>query len=346
VAVVDAQGRVATHTGERCIAHAGHQAGEHFSAQANMMASPEVWPAMAQAFERAAGPLQRRLAAALHAAEANGGDARGRQSAAILVAPAAGEPWRTTVDLRVDDDPEPLHELDRLLDLHDAYDLASEGDDLTGAGRHEEAGDRYERASALAPGNHELLFWAGLAAAQTGDLPTALQRVRRAIELQPGWAELLDRLEPDIAPGRGRGRARGALTGEDWVEEVVALPGGGDLVVARPRDAAALLDEERFAAEDEFLPVLGDLWPSARALAGSWPGGGSGGCGSSSSAAAWACRASSPPTAARARARRTGRRRPWRPRRPTRGATGSRWRASWWTGAPPTRSWRARPGTS
>ena len=201
VAVVDAQGRVATHSGERCIAHAGHTAGEHFSAQANMMASPEVWPAMAQAFERAAGPLQRRLAAALHAAEAHGGDARGRQSSAILVVPAEGEPWRTAVDLRVDDDPEPLRELDRLLDLRDAYDLASEGDDLTGAGRHEEAGDRYERASALAPGNHELLFWAGLAAAQTGDLPTALQRVRRAIELQPGWAELLDRLEPDIAPG-------------------------------------------------------------------------------------------------------------------------------------------------
>ena len=201
VAVVDGQGRVATHTGERCIAFAGHQDGEHFSAQANMMASPEVWPAMAQAFERAAGPLHRRLAAALHAAEAHGGDARGRQSAALLVAPAEGEPWRTTVDLRVDDDPEPLQELDRLLDLGDAYELASQSDDLAGAGRHEEAGDRYERASALAPGNHELLFWAGLAAAQTGDLPTALQRVRRAIELQPGWAELLDRLEPDIAPG-------------------------------------------------------------------------------------------------------------------------------------------------
>jgi uncharacterized Ntn-hydrolase superfamily protein len=201
VGVIDARGAVAAHTGERCIAHAGHEVGEGCSAQANMMASPEVWPAMRQAFERAAGPLQRRLAAALHAAEAHGGDARGRLSSAIVVAPASGEPWRTAVDLRVDDHPEPLQELDRLLDLRDAYDLASEGDDLTGQGRHEEAGDRYERASALAPDNHELLFWAGLAAGQTGDLPTALQRVRRAIELQPGWAELLDRLEPDIAPG-------------------------------------------------------------------------------------------------------------------------------------------------
>jgi uncharacterized Ntn-hydrolase superfamily protein len=200
VAVVDAQGRVAVHTGEGCIAFAGDQAGDGFSAQANMMASPDVWPAMAQAFERATGSLQRRLLAALHAAESRGGDARGRQSAALLVVPAAGEPWRTLTDLRVDDAPEPLHELDRLADLHDAYALATQGDDLAGAGDHAGAAERYEAASALAPDNHELLFWAGLAAAQNGDLPTALERVRRAIDLQPGWRGLLDRLEPEIAP--------------------------------------------------------------------------------------------------------------------------------------------------
>jgi uncharacterized Ntn-hydrolase superfamily protein len=207
VAVVDAQGRVAVHTGERCIAFAGHESGDGFSAQANMMSAAAVWPAMAQAFARAAGPLARRRRAALHAAEAQGGDARGRQSAALLVVPPAGEPWRTTVDLRVDDDPEPVEQLERLADLRDAYDLATEGDELTGEGRHAEAGDRYERASALAPGNHELLFWAGLAAAQAGDLPTALQRVERAIELQPGWGELLERLEPDVAPGAAAVRA-------------------------------------------------------------------------------------------------------------------------------------------
>jgi tetratricopeptide (TPR) repeat protein len=200
VAIVDAGGRVAVHTGEGCIAYAGDQGGDGYSAQANMMASPEVWPAMARAYETAVGPLSRRLLAALHAAEAQGGDARGRQSAAIVVAPAEGEPWRTTVDLRVDDHPEPLAELDRLHDLADAYDLATQGDDLAGLGRHDEAGDRYTRAAALAPDNHELLFWAGLAAAQAGDMPLALQRVRRAIELQPGWRDLLGRLQPDIAP--------------------------------------------------------------------------------------------------------------------------------------------------
>lgn len=201
VAVVSAAGRVAVHTGERCIQAAGHEQGASWAAQANMMAAPTVWSAMAQAYERASGPLARRLVAALHAAEAQGGDARGKQSCALLVTPAAGEPWRTSVDLRVDDHPEPLAELDRLLDLHDAYDLASQGDELAGLGRHAEAGDRYERASLLAPGNHELLFWAGLAAGVEGDLPTALERVRGAIALQPGWRELLDRLEPDIAPG-------------------------------------------------------------------------------------------------------------------------------------------------
>ena len=200
VAVVDARGDVAVHTGAGCIAFAGHERGEGFSAQANMMASPEVWPAMARAFDTAVGPLSRRLLAALHAAEAQGGDARGRQSAAIVVAPGEGEAWRRRVDLRVDDHPEPLAELDRLHDLADAYELATQGDDLAGEGRHDEAGDRYRRASALAPDNHELLFWAGLAAAQSGDMPTALARVRRAIELQPGWRYLLDRLEPDIAP--------------------------------------------------------------------------------------------------------------------------------------------------
>jgi uncharacterized Ntn-hydrolase superfamily protein len=201
VAIVDAHGEVATHTGDGCIAYAGHQAGAQFSAQANMMASPDVWPAMAAAFEAAAGPLARRLLAALNAAESSGGDARGRQSSALVVAPAEGEPWQRAVDVRVDDHPEPLRELERLLDLADAYAIASEGDDLVGQGRHAEAGERYRLASERAPGNHELLFWSGLATARAGDVALGLDQVREAIRLQPGWMELLGRLEPEIAPG-------------------------------------------------------------------------------------------------------------------------------------------------
>jgi uncharacterized Ntn-hydrolase superfamily protein len=200
VAVIDAQMRTAVHTGEGCIDHAGHVEGEGFSVQANMMAAPAVWPAMAEAFAAAEGPLTRRLLAALDAAEAAGGDVRGRQSAALLVVPSHGDPWSTVADLRVEDDPEPLTELRRLLDLGDAYALATEGDDLTGEGRHAEAGECYRRAAELAPGNHELIFWAGLGLAQAGDLDGGVEHVRRAIDLQPGWRDLLGRLEPEIAP--------------------------------------------------------------------------------------------------------------------------------------------------
>ncbi len=117
VAVVDAGGVTATHTGGGCMDHAGHEAGDGFSAQANLMASPQVWPAMAAAFSGADGPLARRLLAGLEAAEAAGGDVRGRQSAALLVVPAEGEAWRRRVELRVEDSAEPLAELGRLLNL-------------------------------------------------------------------------------------------------------------------------------------------------------------------------------------------------------------------------------------
>jgi uncharacterized Ntn-hydrolase superfamily protein len=200
VAVVDGAGQVAAHTGSGCIEHAGHVEADGFSAQANMMRSPEVWPAMAAAFEGAEGSLSRRLLAALYAGEGAGGDVRGRQSASLVVVPPRGEPWEREVELRVEDHPQPLAELRRLLDLHEAYRLATEGDDLVGEGRHAEAGERYRRASEVAPDNHELLFWSGLALAQGGELDEGAERVRRAIQLEPGWAELLPRLSEDVAP--------------------------------------------------------------------------------------------------------------------------------------------------
>ncbi len=201
VAVVDAKGGVGAHTGTGCIPHAGDAQGDGFSVQANMMASAGVWPAMAEAFGAADGPLARRLLAALEAAEAAGGDVRGRQSAALLVVPASGDVWEKVADLRVEDDPEPLAELGRLLDLSDAYGVATEGDDLVGEGRHAEAAERYRRASELVPDSDELLFWAGLGVAQGGDVAEGARYVRRAIELHDGWRELLARLDPEIAPG-------------------------------------------------------------------------------------------------------------------------------------------------
>jgi uncharacterized Ntn-hydrolase superfamily protein len=201
VAVVDAGGAIAVHTGEGCIPQAGHVEGDGYSAQANMMASAEVWPTMAEAFGAAQGPLARRLLAALEAAEAAGGDVRGRQSAALLVVPSGGETWQKVADLRVEDDPEPLAELTRLLDLSDAYGVATEGDDLVGEGRHAEAAERYRKASELAPESAELMFWAGLGVADAGEVDEGADYVRRTIELHAGWRELLARLHPEIAPG-------------------------------------------------------------------------------------------------------------------------------------------------
>jgi uncharacterized Ntn-hydrolase superfamily protein len=119
---------------------------------------------------------------------------------AILVVPAAGEGWEKVIDLRVEDHPDPLSEMRRLVTLHDAYALADHADELVNDGRHDEAADLYQQASAMAPQNHELMFWSGLGAAQAGDIDTGLTRVRRAIEMHPAWRELLERLPPDVAP--------------------------------------------------------------------------------------------------------------------------------------------------
>jgi uncharacterized Ntn-hydrolase superfamily protein len=207
VGVVDARGGVAVHTGPDCIAHAGHAEGRHWTCQANMMERETVPAAMSAAFETASGDLADRLLAALHAAEGEGGDVRGRQSAALLVVPAEGEAWRARIDLRVEDHDRPLDELGRLLGLWRAYELAGAADELMAAERFEEAGALYRRAADLAPGSDELLFWAGLAIAHAGELDEGVAAVRRAAEVQPNWLVLLDRLSPDFAPAGAAVRA-------------------------------------------------------------------------------------------------------------------------------------------
>jgi uncharacterized Ntn-hydrolase superfamily protein len=200
VAVIDARGGLSVHTGADCIAEAGHVAGEHWSCQANMMARATVPAAMSEAFATARGPLADRLMSALRAAEGEGGDVRGRQSAAMAISAAEGEPWRKTVDLRVDDHRAPLDELQRLLTLQRAYELAGAADELMAAGRAQEAGELYRRAAGLAPDSDELLFWAGLALANAGELDEGVAAVRRAADKQPNWLVLLDRLSDAFAP--------------------------------------------------------------------------------------------------------------------------------------------------
>ena len=220
VAMVDARGGVAAHTGPRCIPAAGHHVGEAYSVQANMMESELVWPAMAEAYEAAkgsGGDLAERLMQALEAAEAAGGDIRGRQSAAMLVvrAESTGRPWEDRViDLRVEDHPEPLAELRRLLRLRRAYDLTDEGDAHLAAGNTDAARDAYGAATAQAPEVVELAFWAAVALFTSGQREAALGRFRDVFSREPVWAELVPRLA-DVG-----------LFPEDGVAEVVSASPG------------------------------------------------------------------------------------------------------------------------
>ncbi|HUA10581.1 MAG TPA: DUF1028 domain-containing protein [Solirubrobacteraceae bacterium] len=197
--IVDAHGHAASYTGPDCIPYAGDVVGEGFACQANMMAREGVPEAMAGAFRHADGELAERLLAALRAAEQAGGDVRGRQSAALVVAPVSGEPWRTRVEVRVDDSPQPLDELARLVRLARAYELAGAADELLAEGEGESANALYLRAAELAPEADELAFWAGIGVAGS-DMERGLELVRRAVAVKDSWLVLLERLPADLAP--------------------------------------------------------------------------------------------------------------------------------------------------
>jgi uncharacterized Ntn-hydrolase superfamily protein len=197
VAMVDAQGRVAAHTGAKCIQAAGHETGEGFTVEANLMDQATVWPAMAKAYRGATGDLADRLLAALRAAQAEGGDIRGRQSAAILIVKgkASGQPWNDRLfDLRVEDHPDPLKELGRLIQLRRAYRHMDEGDGFVTAGKWAEAKTAYEAAARLAPGIWEMPFWQAVALASSGRSNEALPIFKQVFAAEPFWKRLVPRL--------------------------------------------------------------------------------------------------------------------------------------------------------
>ncbi len=197
VAVVDTTGSVATHTGERCIAHAGHIIGESFSVQANMMATADVWPAMADTYRHSETAFAERLLSALEAGQAAGGDVRGQQSAALLVVRGAssGKPWAdTVVDLRVEDNAEPIRELRRLLTLDRAYEHMNRGDQLLAADQVEQALQAYRRAADIAPHVKELPFWHAVTLADLGRLEEALPIFHDVFAHHPGWRTLIQHL--------------------------------------------------------------------------------------------------------------------------------------------------------
>lgn len=197
VAILNAQGEVATHTGKRCIADAGHIEGEGFSVQANMMANSSVWPAMADAYRAAHGSLAERMMAALDAAQSAGGDIRGRQSASLLVvAPvSSGRPWSDRlIDLRIEDHEYPLVELRRLLRLQNAYVNMNKGDDLLSQGLVDQALQAYRSAAEIAPEIWELPFWHAITLAELDRLEEALPIFAEVFRAEPQWVELLKRL--------------------------------------------------------------------------------------------------------------------------------------------------------
>lgn len=166
VAIIDNKGNVAAHTGKNCIDYADHIKGDNFSVQSNMMLNNKVSKAMSDAFEKNKGkPLAERMLLALEAAQSVGGDIRGKQSSAIIVVPgkSEGKPWdERTVDLRVDDNPEPVKELRRLYNVHLAYQHMNNGDFAVEKGDMPTAMKEYNAAMKMFPNNLEMQYWTAI----------------------------------------------------------------------------------------------------------------------------------------------------------------------------------------
>jgi uncharacterized Ntn-hydrolase superfamily protein len=203
VGIVDRAGRVAAHTGALAIAEAGHLTGDGFTVQANLMDKPTVWDAMAQAYKSTQGELVDRLLNALDAAEAEGGDIRGRQSAALLIVAGenTGRPWTDTMfDLRVDDAPEPLVEIRRLASVAGAYqsrrrvDAALERGDLAAVDRE------FELAASLAGDNLEMRFWHSIVMLSTGNVEKGIAILRDLSTHSRRWVKIALRLHPPLLP--------------------------------------------------------------------------------------------------------------------------------------------------
>lgn len=195
VGMVSATGAVAAHTGADCVAFAGHLTGDGVTVQANMMERPTVWPAMLEAYEATGGDLAGRLVAALRAGEAEGGDVRGRQSAALVIVPGGltAQAWDVRFDIRVDDDPAPLDELDRLLCLNRAYESLDYAFEAIAVGEQSAALAFLERAAELAPDDDQIRLWLSVAVFDSGDEDRGRRLYRSALAAEPRSGEHLRR---------------------------------------------------------------------------------------------------------------------------------------------------------
>ena len=197
VAMIDNKGSVAAHTGENCIYAAGHKIGKNYSVQANLMEKETVWDAMAKAFENAEGALAKRMMASLEAAENEGGDIRGKQSAAMLIVTGqpTGLPWEDIVmDIRVDDSKHPLKELKRLIRIHTAYQHANKGDHYLEINEVKRALKEYDLASELYPENPELPYWSAVTLVGLGKLDKALPIFSKVFKKEPRLRTMTPRI--------------------------------------------------------------------------------------------------------------------------------------------------------
>ncbi len=199
LAVLDASGNVASYTGKNCVPAAGNIIGNNFSVQANLMLNNTVWPAMADAFKKANGPLAERMVAALEAGQKVGGDIRGRQSAALLVVrgKSTGKVWKDRlIDLRVDDSQEPIKELKRLLKLHRAYDHMNAGDLAVEKNDMPKALKEYSTAEEMFPDNLEMKYWHAVTLANNGRFKESLPIFKEVFDKDKNWRILTPRLVP------------------------------------------------------------------------------------------------------------------------------------------------------
>ena len=198
VAILDAQGRVAAHTGSKCIIHAGHIEGDNYSVQANMMLTDKVWSTMSKTFESHENlRLPERIVKTLAAAETVGGDIRGKQSAAILIVGGmkAENKWEDRlIDLRVEDHEHPIKELSRVLKLHRAYKHMDEGDLAMEHSDMETALNEYDSALEMFPKNLEMKFWTAVTLANNQMITKALELFKEVFDIDKNWRTLAERL--------------------------------------------------------------------------------------------------------------------------------------------------------
>lgn len=199
LAIVDSKGNSFAYTGSKCISEAGHFVGNGYSVQANMMLNNTVWNAMSKAFENTKAPLAERLIAALEAAQNEGGDIRGEQSACLLVVrgDATGNLWEDRlIDLRVEDNPDPVNEIKRLLKVYRAYEHMNKGDLAVEKNDMNLAMDEYNAAMEMFPENLEMKYWTAVTLANTGQIEKSLPMFKEIFSKDSNWKELTKRLPP------------------------------------------------------------------------------------------------------------------------------------------------------